>query len=340
MAFKKYGKRTNKRTYGGTTKRYAAAQKKAKAKRTLTVRKARARPVKAIVRNAKAIKRLKQEQYGPIQRQISIMHPNGGALHVTAGSPLLFQVNNINTGIQGPYMWHINGFGNVNHTSHSFVKWADPADMYHDKDDDHYPNGPKLKLLSVELEFEFSGFVDCTHISVHIIRQKKMVDPNFYNQNKADQFLPMTLTGMKNIAGFDPNRRDRSVFQVIAQKKIFMNSKGSANVLDTIANVNTIEGSTAPCKTCKIYYRPNQVMKTLVSPTIEDADVHAGSHPPTVDATMRPHSSVWAYDNLHPLASHWCLISCDDKTALGDIVTGDAVSVKINRRLVWRDPIA
>ena len=44
-----------------------------------------------------------------------------------------------------------------------------------------------------------------------------------------------------------------------------------------------------------------------------------------ISGTLHPYE----YSNQNPLQNVWCLISTDDKTAIDNIVTGDAVGVKI-----------
>ena len=251
---------------GGTARRRDAVRTIQKQARARVQAKARKAPVRAIAKNTLAINKLKSQMYGSRQYQTSTMYPTL-PLHVTSGSPLLFQVDNPNTGNKGPYVWHVNALGNVQHTNNRFNVWNDPAGSaagFHDHEDLRLCNGPTARLNFVDLQFEFSGFVDATRIHIHVIRQKRM-DTDFWNQNYADKFLPQTLTGLKNIAGFNPNRISYKDFEVLATKKIFMNSKGQANVIDTAQDRNTTDATTASVKYAHINLKLNKVIKQLNS---------------------------------------------------------------------------
>ena len=69
----------------------------------------------------------------------------------------------------------------------------------------------------------------------------------------------------------------------------------------------------------------------------EDFDINVSNIHPDVNVDR---TGSWTYDNLHPLANYWCVISCTDPTSFGSTVTGDAVGVRVIRENYWRDKIS
>ena len=242
---------TTKRTY---TKKYGASRRTSTTRRQSAARKAtinRARYKKPTVRtnrsvalsnarlanrNALAIKRLKFNEWGSIQSQVSA---NLDGHTFSADHPLCFHVNNLFCGSHGPHFWRPNAYGSPEPVvnlgglggSAEFKLYQgegnDAGDM-DDQDIKHIPNGPKLKLLWATYEFEFEGYLDATHVRVDFVRQKKM-DVDWYHTSKGQEnYLPHSLCAFKQLAGFTQNRIDRTKFQILASKRVYFNSKGSA----------------------------------------------------------------------------------------------------------------
>jgi len=293
-------------------------------------------------RNASAIRTLQQQQWGPVQHQTSVVNQS---MHVLKMHPLLLHVTNPNSGMHvGPFVFHQKSTGvcpyhTIAHGNAHFEVYTGQGPSAADMDaHDQFnvANGPKCMLRTVTLEFEFKGLVDCTNIRVQVIRQKKS-DTDFYQPNLEQQFLPWTLDGMTDMAGFTPNRIDTSKFQILADRKIYMNSKGTANALDGVQDRNTADPTTGPCKRASIYLKLNKVLKQLKSSVnqvneIDDLDHNNG--------TGDWEKGSYNHDNQHPLSNLWCLISTDDATAFGEALTGDVVTCNISRRLTWQDPRA
>ena len=298
----------------------APVQKKARA---TAVAKARARPIRAIAKNTRTLKKLVNKVRGPLQTQIST-YTGGGLHHVLAESPFLFHVNDPGVGTNGPRMWHRNLAQSSVHVfgNNQFEKYTD--DGYNEHMNKHMPNA-HVYMVGVDLQFQISGFVDNTHVRIDIIRQKK-INTDFYNQSNATNYLPQTLGNLKELAGFSANELNRQVFEVISSKKVFLNSRGSSNLLDTSQDRETIRGTTSNVKHCHIYVPINKDLKMLENHLDESwgMDHALANHP-------------YDYTNQNPLQNIWCLISCDDKTQMDSIVTGDAVSVSIIRKCYWRD---
>lgn len=270
--------------------------------------------------------------WGDYQEQKSRLSSPAG---VFANGPMMFHVNNPSCGTHGPYM-HTCVFPFYNHgtTTTNFVKYAGPSDVDNDENDEkHVPNGPKLKLLFADYQFKFEGFTNDTRITVHFIQQKNL-STDFWNQNDSKQFLPSTISGFRNIAGFDCNEIDRKNYKVLAMRKLFLNASGSSSITSALTHDPTevtTEATTPPTKYCHVRLNLNKVLTQLKS----SLDEVQGDDPQneTVDGSVRPHGASWGYDNQHPLSNIFCLISTDDVTALD----GDHVKVDIIRKLAWRD---
>ena len=328
------GSRTVKRADAAATLQKYARQKAAAKARKITPATTRHLNTRAVLSNARAIKSLQFNQWGRIQSQTSYTELQ----HVTSASPLLFHVTNPLHDMHGPYLWHLS-LGVPLATGRNFKLWQNQHSHALDQlDKTIYPNGPLLKMLRATFEFKFSGYLDDTRIRVDFIRQKKM-DTDFYNQNLSQQFLPSTLNGFTDLAGFNPNQIDRTKFQVLATRRLYINSKGSANLADIAQDRTTTEATTAPAKYCKISLKLDKILKQLRT-TVSEQGGDEPDYPPTdtsVHATLHPHKSNWSFDNQHPLSNIWCLISTDDATDIASAVTGDAVGVQIIRKLTWQD---
>lgn len=324
-----YGRGTShKRTF---TKRSTAASSRAsaqKAARAAQVARRRA-PVKAAVRsrvskNSRAIKKLELKQRGPRQQQISFWECPSG-VHVIHDSPFLFHVNDPIAGDKSPQMYHINNLGNVTTMSGRFAKFDDDQG-YHQKQGDAAFN-PPVYLTGVKLEFEVKGFCDNTRVRIDIIRQKKLGTPFFIPQSTGN-FLPHRLDKLKGIAGFHPNELNREFFEVMATRKLFFNSKGSANLADTTADRNTLDATTTNVKYTSIYVPVKKELKPMEHSTYEGTGLAA------FDDTQPFH-----WEKMYPTHNIWCLISTDDQTDFASVVTGDAITVNIIRKCYWRDPL-
>ena len=118
--------------------------------------------------------------------------------------------------------------------------------------------------------------------------------------------------------------------------------RGSANVLDTTQDRNTTDATTSPYRRCKVRVPTKYPLRQLDSTVKESTGEEdlQGTEQDFARDNLRHHGSNWAYNNIHPLASYWILISTDDQTAIGSTVTGDSVQVKCIRRLAWQDRLA
>lgn len=324
-----------------TTVRSATYKNRAAAKRAARQGKARAYVAKAtggsaaarVLRNTRAISDLREKLYGPLQVQRSL----GDEFTVVASKPVCFQINNPGYGQFGPaILRHAGALGGVERIG-GFEKSTGMP--FHAKDEDHLPNGPTLLLKSVHLQFKFEGYVDNTKIRIDVIRQKKAIDGDIWNPNTGDQtFMPHILNGLENLAGFTANEIDTSLFQVLATKHLFMNSKATSNFEDLAQDRPTTRPTTSNIAYCDLDLKLDKVCKQLLPSLdeksgIDTADQNFDAH----DEDGAESKGPYAYDNQHPLSNIWCLVSTDDQTALTALVDGDSVRCHVIRKCVWRD---
>jgi len=277
--------------------------------------------------------------YGPVQKQTTIT--NAGTI-VLAHRPVCFQVNNPAAGPNNhsPQLLYESETGDHVSTSGHFFNFTNDDPM-EDLDRLRIANGPKLLIKWVEFEFNIQGFVDDTNVRIDFIRQKRMVDPDVWKQSDPNtMFMPHLLNKFKNLAGFTCNEIDRSTFQVLLTRRIYMNSKGSSNLLDGTQDRNTTDATTPPRKRVKVRLNLNRVYRQLKT-TIDEAT--GVDHTLSFDNDPDDHAESnggYAYDNQHPLANIWCVLSSDDQTAVTSLVDGDAIKIDIIRKICWRDPVA
>lgn len=348
-----YGK--PKRTYGkykslvGSRRtRIAAAKSSA---RKATIGRARAHTsvaanrravlsnARLVNKNALAIKRLKFNEWGPIQSQTS-SNRHGHVL--SQDHPICFHVNNMYCNADGPFLYRPDGSNNPVILGHgSFDKWVGVGNAEGDVDDadmKHVPNGPKLKLLWATFDFEFAGYMDNCAIRIDFVRQKKL-DTDFYSPaHGVSNFLPHSVAAFNRIAGFCENRIDRTKYEVLKTKHLYINSRGLQTVADASQDRMTTEPTTSNIKRCRIALKMNKICKMLRDTTDETSRVQSTDDTMATNSTHYSNSS-WGFDNQHPLSNVFCILSTSDTTGIQDFATGDRLSVKIIRKMTWQDPI-
>lgn len=299
--------------------------------------------------NAAKIRKLQTNQWGTYQSVTSTLtQPSVGGFIVLRDHPLLFEVTNPMSGTHGPDLYTCSHSGNGDTTKLNY-HWEDYQGQgnshgdYHDKDR-HIPNGPMIRLNWVNLRFKFTGVLTDTRITIHILRQKKIVH-DFWQQAAVGvnhMFLPNTLQSLTHIAGFTPNTIDRTTFEVLASRRLYINSEASQQSLDGGINYTMEQSSTADTKLCRIVLKLNKILKQLhVSEDEPDGEIDLNV--PDAPSPLQAVKGPYKYTNLHPLAAMWCLISTDDTQTLSDIIPdADGVNrgnlkCEIIRKMTWQD---
>lgn len=300
--------------------------------------KARALPSRTALSNKRAINLLRQQQFGPIQVQQSLSHDS---VVPTAEHPILFCASNVQCGNpNGCKIYRVNESVSNKIQKETFFTES-TGFKFQQQDSQNIANGPRMLLLEAEFQFKLRGFLQNTHVRIDFIRQKKTITGEYWSPQTNVNWMPHNADGFKELAGFTANAIDTRIFEVLATRKIYFNSMGSANTADGIEDRNTTEATTAPQKlvTMSLKFKGGKIIKQLESSrnnltAADSADLDAHNE----DGNLSKGS--YDFDNVHPLSNVWCLISTDDTTDLAEIVTGEELTVDIIRKYKWRDTLA
>ena len=262
---------------------------------------------------------------------------------ITANSPWCFHVTSPGSDYSATFIYHRNLLG-IAAPVGQFKKFTGSQGS---EDANYVPNHP-CYLKSVLLEFEFAGFVDDTHITIHVIQSKGIAKPDYYLEanTTANNLLPKSLGNFTNLAGFTQERIDPKAFKVLASRRLYMNSRPmnptaadvTSTILGAIVNDNypTVPATTRAVKRCRVYVPVNRELKVLDNGTpFQEPDGGTDNHRTFTGVDDK---GMFSYANMDPKSQIWCIISTSDKTALDAPFTGDAVECTIHRTCTWRDP--
>lgn len=333
--------RSTRRTYAPSRATYrerVATNKKKAVSKARSVKTVAARK-RTIKRNTAAIRKLRNELYGPVQRSITY---NSATFNIHRDHPALFCVTTPDHGhAHGPRIMSLDATtGNLSSLTHfeQYLGEGYSRGDYVDDDAHHIANGPKLKLLTVDLAFNVHGYVHDTRVRIDIIRCKKMVHA-FWKDEQAKQYLPYTLPALKRITGHTPNEIPRKDMEILATRYVYLNSEEFTTFTDAaVGEEETNPPSTPGSRRCRIYLKLNKVIKQLDHSTDEDTGAEI-----SIDAGSNVFGSGggYQYNNVHPLANIWCLMSTDSSLNWSGLIDAKHnVNIDIVRKLAWRDHIA
>lgn len=372
------GSKYSKRKPQSSKKAYSTYGKAAKAKRTALARVKRSKPASKavktqVVANARAIARLTDSKYGPLQRNYSHMPAvsgTGGSVHVTSNYPAALHLNPLYCGQTGepPIKWIQSNtiilgsqqpvMDDYTLVNHPFQPQA--SIMTDNTDFQPRPDGNPVLWKSTTLKFEFNAWVPETYIDIYIVQQrvgKHLPDPWDTDVNTVTphghQYLPYTLPQWRNVGSkpMSGNWIDKSQYRVIKHRKIYMDSVGDVPpygiwhatadaVLDNLASGDqarsvaaTKPATTNAVKHCTITITPNMVMKQLKS-----AAGLAGEDDLTFNANTHEDKTVgpWSYDNIDPRQNIWCIVTTSDP-GHDQLDPKHAVRFRCERINTWRD---
>ena len=130
-------------------------------------------------------------------------------MSVVRDPPLLLHVQNLDCGQHGPSFYTTNLQGATHpYSLAAFTPYHGEGASGGDYDEDQagaVPNGPYIKINRVTYHFQFAGNVHDTNITIHVVRQKKMIT-DFWSDTRTHNFLPHTLRSFRNLAGFTANK--------------------------------------------------------------------------------------------------------------------------------------
>jgi len=360
-------------------KTYSNFAKAAKAKRTQVARAASAKPGSASVKklavsNARAIARLKEAKYGPLQRNTSFMPAisgTGGSVHVTSDYPACLHLNSLycgqsgeptnkwiqsNTVILGSQQPVMDDYTLVNHPFQ-----PQRSIMTDNTDFQPRPDGNNVLWKSTTLKFEFNAWVPETYVDIYIVQQKvgkKLPDPWDTDVNTVTphghQYLPYTLPQWRNIGSkpMSGNWIDYNQFRVIKHRKIYMDSVNETpptGLIHTTADMvtdfidagaahrnasSTKSATTNAVRYCSITITPNMVMKQLKSA----AQSSTGEDDLNFNANTHEDKTIgpWSYDNIDPRQNLWCIVTTSDP-GHDQLHDSHKVRFRCERINTWRD---
>jgi len=373
------GSKYSKRKSGSSKKAYSNYGKAAKAKRTALARTKRAKPGSARVKaqtvaNTKAIARLTDAKYGPLQRNYGFMPTisgTGGSVHVTKNYPACLHLNSLYCGQTGePAVKWIQANAQIlgsqqpvmdDYTlvNHPFQPQA--SIMTDNVDFQPRPDGNNVLWKSTTLKFEFNAWVPETWVDIYIVQQKvgkHIPDPWDTDVNTVTphghQYLPYTLPQWRDIGSkpMSGNWIDRSQYRIIKHKKLYMDSVGDTppvGVFHTTAD-NIAEGTilhdamrashttktatTNAVRYCNITITPNMVMKQLKSA----ANSVTGEDDLDFNANTHEDKTIgpWSYDNIDPRQNIWAIVTTSDP-GHDQLDSTHAVRFRCERINTWRD---
>ena len=340
------------------TKRQAATrlQRAWKARKRPTTRKnaatayANARGIRA---NSLAIAKLRKQMYGPIQSMSSLTDHE---IPLRFNQPWGFQINNPHAnGSFGPNWWCCGTDGIMQTIGHYGFNPVLPHQHGYKAEWDNRCSGPKALLVSCDLHFRFHGFVKNTNIRAMIVSQKSggaydtwgRLNPATVvgagNAHGTPMWLPNCIGEFRGLAGWGPQFIDRKRYQVIADRRVFMNSKGVASEnlgsLDT-ANVTAANAVTPATTTHVKYLRLNLKLNKPIKQLQPALDFDNGDDVINADFTQAHGASQeaggWEFGNQHPAANLWCIVDTDESP--GEFGNSH-VRMDVQRRMTWRDRV-
>ncbi len=341
-------------SYGsrGTLTRASAASLIQKALRNKLQAKRRATPSsnkKKIAANTRKLVRLNKKIDGPRQSLTSYWHD--AMVHPLAVAPLFFQADNpqcgqtANANACGVYRIDDPNEGSFSQHGH-FKQITDHHFLLHDNET--VVNGPVMKLEHMFYQFKISSFCANTKVKIQFLRQKRYILPS-YDPDNSKRIMPKLIASMCNTLKMDgPFATYEKNFEILQEKTIYMNAAGSNTTMANIgAALNNTSGnetvsdpttSNVKYATFSIKFPKGHYKKQIVNSQGEDdGDEDTGMQNPQETGTPA-HYGSWAWGNVNPLKTIWCVIHTDDTRSVSDVTEGQVVNVDIRRVITWRDP--
>ena len=316
--------------------------------------------------NARAIAKLKDAQYGPLQSNLSKI----SAYQVTAEYPVCLHLNNLLSHTTATSSWIrmntlVTGVAPAVMDSYTRGPSFAPRKPLHMDHDDTIPSQPNGDFLwkSTILNFKFEGWVDHTHCDVYIVQQKvrRVYDPwrEETDLSPHGSFLPYTLPQFRKMSGPQPENWIPKNYKVIAHKKVYLDSIAARapigfvhGLIDAVTGLaaDTVTATSAGQRSnpalpktqharyCQIKLTPNMLCKQLESNSAETDAEMTTDHNSNETGTTGPYS----FDNFDPKQNLWAVVSTSDPTTFADgtYATEHQVRVSCQRYNVWRDTVS
>lgn len=142
--------------------------------------------------------------------------------------------------------------------------------------------------------------------------------------------LPETLGHMKHLCEPHLNRINPTYFKKYFSEVLYFNSSKTSNVKGTTANKMRFSFKLKPNKIC----RQNQT-----NPQVGGGIIQYDDAPPTIGQQVEIDGGNFGPLNVNPTQPLWCVISTDHAYNSDSPDRNPYFSVKISRRVVWRDDL-
>ncbi|AXH79056.1 MAG: hypothetical protein [Circular genetic element sp.] len=308
-----------------STKIPSRNKKAPKAKVPKVARKAKVDNKQSAIINklSKQVYSLQMSKYGKVQQNYHTLRTR---LIPTNTAPLCLDLTDFTCarpdGPQsgsGAQVFQHNGSGNPPVSEWSIQPYVD--NFYWSRQNKDQPDTGSYLAMNCTYFVEVKGVnsLDNTRVRFDIVSQKpEGILPTGGPAFEAN-VLPQTLGYMKHLAepmGSTSNRINPTYFKKYMSKTVFINSAP--------ANISGVHPTTANIMRFSFKLKPNKLCtQNQTNPSVGNLD----AQPEVLLGNFGP-------NQVHPCQPLWLIVSCDDQDALGD-----AVSVDISRRIVWRDTI-
>jgi len=272
-----------------------------------------------INRLSKQIYHLEMSKYGKVQQNY---HTLRSVINPTGAAPCCLDLTDFTcsrptgpSGATGAGVYQHAGATNPQVTNWSIVPYSN--NIYWENQNSDQPDTGSYLAMNATYFVEVKGVnaLDNTRIRFDVISQRAEA---LALDNFDAAVLPETLGYMKHLAqpmGAASNRINPTFFKKYFTKTVFINSsKTDQYSKGTTANIMRFSFKIKPNKVCT-----QRVTRPTIGSLDPAAEVNNGNFGP---------------ENVHPTQPLWLVISTDDLSSIGD-----AVSVDISRRIVWRDTI-
>ena len=231
----------------------------------------------------------------------------------------IYQVSATGTGVVQAGVWNISPDINQNP-----FWWGNSAQI---------PDGGVYKPVSATYSLELRGkpSLDDTYIDIYLLahRPGKIT----LSQGVVGRIMPTALQFMKRISQMD-NAINWKFFKKYYHKRVYINSQTYINSATPPSGVTSqgMTSTTGNTKTVKFTIHPKKPRTQLTSwPEVPGRTLDPSTAPTPPAGDLQ--DGIWYGQNAPITEPLWCVISCNDQSAL----FGDAVYCKMSREVVWRD---
>jgi len=329
-----YARRTytrRKSTYRRSTKPRSSIRKKGP---TVTVKKrVRIARKSTVMRNRRAITRIRNEMRGPIQ--CNLVDLTQGTLRITDRQPILFSMDDFThqeatpTAVNGGHIYQPDPVsGNVVTSSYWKICDSTALNPYMERWQTDNVGGGAYHLISNKVVCEITSRAGLNNVRVRFQMFTMKSNALIRSTSTASQMgMPEGLVHLDGLANFsaNPNLLPRKFFRTYRDKVVYLNSQpaSSSGVHPTTGNKKYVVLNLKP-KGGKM------VRQAVTFPPVQDTQPNPALGEP---------SSGWFGPNNRGRDICWCIVSCDYPYVPTVPPSVSPVEIKMSSYRKWRDPV-